>query len=232
MIRSAPIPLPVVVVVVAIVVSLASASVHAQTIDCAQCRAVCSGKGQAYPDDLSPESPSADVKHRSADAQAAFLDARRKDPAFGGRDLKGAVDGYKRAVLLDSDSSQYRNHLAGALMAAGNLDEAVYNLEQAAKLVPSEPKYLVNLGYAHHRRGDETRALLYYLRALMLDPKDVRARLFAGYALELLGYTQDAALEMRKVLLQDPKNEGAKRALQRLGVAQDPIGNPPPPPLK
>lgn len=215
----------------AALLSFASTS-YAQAIDCAQCRAVCSGKGQSYPDDLSPESPSADIKHSSAEAQAAFIDARKKDPAFGGRDLKGAIENYKRAVLLDGDSSQYRNHLAGALMTAGNLDEAIYNLEQAARLVPSESKYLVNLGYAHHRRGDETRALVFYLRALMLDPKDVRARLFAGYALELLGYTQDAALEMRKVLNQDPKNEGARRALQRLGAAQDPVGNPPPAPLK
>ena len=218
--------------VVVLVVLLFARGALAQTIDCAQCRAVCSGTGQKYPDDLSPESPSNDVKHSSADAQAAFVDARRKDPAFGGRDLKGAIEGYKRAVLLDGDSSQYRNHLAGALMTSGNLDEAVYNLEQAAKLVPSEAKYLVNLGYAHHRRGDETRALVFYLRALMLDPKDVRARLFAGYALELLGYSQDAALEMRKVLAQDPKNEGAKRGLLRLGVAQDPVGNAPPPPLR
>lgn len=218
-------------VIIALTLVTASAA-WAQPIDCAQCRAVCSGKSQKYPDDLSPESPSNDVKHTSAEAQAAFVDGRRKDPAFGGRDLKGAIEGYKRAVLLDGDSSQYRNHLAGALMTAGNLDEAIYNLEQAAKLVPSEAKYLVNLGYAHHRRGDETRALVFYLRALMLDPKDVRARLFAGYALELLGYAQDASLEMRKVLAQDPKNEGAKRALLRLGVPQDPVGNAPPPPLK
>lgn len=206
----------------------------AQTIDCAQCRAVCSGNGKNYPDDLSPESPSGDAKHRSAEAQAAFIDGRRKDPAFGGRDLKGAIEGYKRAVLLDGDSSVYRNHLAAALLAQGSFDEAVYNLEQAIRLVPSEAKFLVNLGYAHHRRGDEVRALVYYLRALMLDPKDIRARLFAGYALEILGYAQDAALEMKKVLAQDPKNDGAKRALQRLGVTPmgDPVGNPPPPPLR
>lgn len=215
-----------------VVAALGGESVRAQTIDCAQCRAICKdGKSKGYPDDLSPESPASVVKHRSAEAEAAFTDGRRKDPAFGGKDLGGAVAGYKRAVLLDGDSSQYRNHLAGALMAAGHLDEAIYNLEQAARLVPAEPKYLVNLGYAHHRKGDEVRALVYYLRALMLDPRDVRARLFAGYALELLGYTQDAALEMRKVLNQDPRNEGARKGLLRLGAVPDPVGNAPPPPL-
>jgi tetratricopeptide (TPR) repeat protein len=201
-------------------------------IDCAQCRAVCAaGNGKLYPEELGPESPKATLKHKSADAEAAFTDARRKDPAFGGRDVAGAVEGYKRAVLLDADNSQYRNYLAGALMAAGNYDEAIYNLEQASRLVPAEPKYLVNLGYAHHRKGDETRALLYYLRALMLDPRDVRARLFSGYALEILGYTQEAATELKKVLNQDPQNEGARRALVRLGAPVDPVGAPPPPQL-
>ena len=217
------------VAAIAIAVTLASADAAAQAIDCAQCRAVCNnGKSKSYPVDLWPESPNSDVKHRSAEAQAAFTDGHRKDPAFGGKDLTGAITAYKRAVLIDGDSSQYRNHLAGALMASGNYEEAVYNLEHAAKLVPAEPKFLVNLGYAHHRKGDETRALIYYLRALMLDPRDVRARLFAGYALELLGYEQEAALEMRKVLNQDAKNEGARKALLRLGDAPDPVGSPPP----
>lgn len=216
-------------VVVAVVVALGADGGRAQAIDCAQCRAICNdAKGRSYPDDLSPESLSKDVKHRSPEGQAAFTDGRRKDPAFGGGDLPGAITSYKRAVFTDGDSSQYRNHLAGALMASGNYEEAIYNLEQAARLVPAEPKYLVNLGYAHHRKGDETRALVYYLRALMLDPRDVRARLFAGYALELLGYGQEAALELRKVLSQDPKNDGARRGLLRLGAIPDPVGSPPP----
>ena len=216
---------------------LASASANAD-IDCAQCKAVCKAgvDPRRYPEELGPENPSAQPKHKSQDAEAAFVDARRKDPAFGGRDLQGALVGYRRAVKLDDDNSQYRNYLAGALMSAGLLEEAVYNLQQAVKLVPSEPKYLVNLGYAHHRGGDETHALLYYMRALMLDPRDLRARLFSGYALEILGYTDEAVLELKKVLNQDDKNEGAKRALARLGVVPagapaDPVGNPPPLPL-
>ncbi len=211
--------------------ALVCAGAHAE-IDCAQCRAVCkAGKDpKHYPEELGPESPTTPTRHKSAEAEAAFNDARRRDPAFGGRDLRGAIAGYKRAILLDAENSQYRNHLAGALMAAGELDEAVYNLEQATKLVPSEPKFLVNLGYAHHRRGDETRALLYYLRALMLDPHDIRARLFSGYALEILGYTDEAILELKKVLNQDEQNEGARRALARLGARPPPVGQPPPPP--
>jgi tetratricopeptide (TPR) repeat protein len=220
-----------------ILVAVAFAGAVRADIDCAQCRSVC--KSKSYPEELGTETPTTQPKHKSSEAEAAFTDARRKDPAFGGRDLNGAIASYKRAVIVDPENSQYRNYLAGALMAAGSFEEAIFNLDQAVKLVPTEAKYLVNLGYAHHRRGDEVRALLYYMRGLMLDPHDVRARLFSGYALELLGYNDEAALELHKVLNQDAQNEGARRALARLGAmsppstppAADPAGVPPPPPV-
>lgn len=195
-------------------------------IDCAQCQAVCGGKqkggARGYPDDLRPEELSARVVHESAEAQALFVDAQRRDPSFGGSDLDGALRSYRAAVKVDGDNAQYRNYLAAALMAAGLVDEAAYNLAEASRLVPSESKYVVNLGYAYHRQGDETRALVQYLRALMLDPRDVRARVFAAYAMESLGLVDEAALELKKVLAQDPGHEGAKRALLRLGAAPRP----------
>jgi Flp pilus assembly protein TadD len=198
-------------------------------IDCAQCRAVCKNGAQAYPDDTGADS--VEVAHTSKDAQAAFVDAKRKDPAFGGNDVRGAISAYKRAVILDDDNAQYRNFLAAALLAAGSIDEAIYNLEQARNLVPSEPKFIVNLGYAWHRKGDEARAMLYYSRGLMLDPRNLRARLFLGYALEMLGYKDEAIVELKKVAAQDPAHEGARRALARLGLGPAPVGNPPPAPL-
>lgn len=194
--------------------------------DCAQCRAVCSVQ-RVYPEERSPELLPA-VKHRSAEAESVFLRARAKDPAFGGNDVNAAVQSYKKAVLLDGANAQYRNYLSGALMLAGKYDEAIFNLEQAMRLVPAESKYVVNLGYAHHRRGDETRALVYYSRALILDPSDLRARLYLGFALEMLGYPEEAILELKKVAAIDPQNEGARGALARLGVPPGPIGAPPP----
>ncbi len=213
---------------------LAFTAVHAPSavaaepaIDCAQCRAACGKSARSYPEGDKPESPAGALKHKSPEAERAFLDGKAKDPAFGGTDVKAAILGYKRAVILDAESSHYRNHLAGALMTAGLIDEAIYNLEAAARLVPAEPKYLTNLGYAYHRAGDETRALLYYMRSLSLSPRDVRARMYAGYALELLGYRDEAILEMRKVLAEDPAHPEARRGLARLGV----VFNEPPAPL-
>ncbi len=194
-------------------VLLAAAPARAQ-LDCGQCRAVCAQPSSGYPAGFALEGPG--PTQPRADAAAAFAAARALDPAFGGDDLAGAVVGYKRATILDGDSAWYRNHLAGALIASGNVDEAVYNLQRAIALVPSDGKYLVNLGYAYHRQGDEVRALVYYQRGLMLDARDLRARTLTAFALDTLGYHSEALLEFKKVLLQDPRNAVALAAVARL----------------
>ena len=223
-------------VLTALVVVLASVPAAAE-VDCAQCRAIC--KARSYPDDIRPDLQSKRVRHRTPEAAAAFNIGMKNDPGLGGKNATLAVAAYKEAVVADPENSQYRNHLAAALLSVKKFDEAVYNLERAIDLVPSEPKYLVNLGYTYHRRGDEQRALVWYMRALMLDPKDVRARLFTGYALEIVGMQEEAAREFRRVLLQDPANDGAILGLKRLGapvqpppsplmLGEDPAGDPPP----
>jgi Flp pilus assembly protein TadD len=173
-------------------------------------------KGTAYPDDARPDGNKGKVRHNDPEAKVQFVEAKKRDPAFSGTDLLGAIKGYRAATRLDQDNAQYRNFLAGALMRNGQLDEAVYNLRRAVEIVPNQPKYLVNLGYAYHRSGDESRALVAYMRALMLDSRHTRARLFSGYAMELLGMQEEARLEFRRVLLQQPEHPGAKKALARV----------------
>lgn len=203
--------------------------------DCAQCLALCAknNRGQNdYPDDDGPQGLGVAVRHNNPEAQAHFVEGQRNDPAFGGRDLVGALRNYREAVKLDPTNPQYRNFLAAALLRAGNAEEAIYNLRQAVRLVPNEPKYQVNLGYALHRTGDEARALVQYMRALMLDPRDVRARLYAAFAMSLLGMRDEAVLELRRVLVQEPGHEAARRALMRLdpsAVPRRPAGDMPPP---
>jgi cytochrome c-type biogenesis protein CcmH/NrfG len=197
------------------VVSLAALPAQA-VVDCAQCRAAC--QTSRYPDDERTELRG-DVKHTSADAEAAFTDGMRADPGLGGSDARRAVAAYKRAVSLDGTNPAYRNHLAAALLATGNASEAIYNLERAVSSAPGTAKYLANLGYAYHRGGNEQRALVWYTRALALDPLDVRARLFLAYALENLGLPEEALTEFRLILTQEPHHTGALAGLRRLKPA-------------
>lgn len=232
--------------VLALAVSVASlgAAPAQAVVDCAQCRAAC--QSTRYPDDDRTELRG-DVKHTSADAEAAFTDGTRADPGLGGHDARRAVSAYKRAVTLDPQNPAYRNHLAAALLATGNASEAAYNLERAVALAPGTAKYLANLGYAYHRGGNEQRALVWYTRAVALDPLDVRARLFLAYALENLGLPEEALTEFRLILTQEPHHSGALAGLRRLkpqastapastvrdapnASLTDPVGDLPPPP--
>ena len=197
----------------------------AQPLDCASCRERC--QNRSYPDNARPDLRSGGLVHRSPEARAAFEAGVSVDPGLGGTDARRAVDAYKQAVLIDGDNAPYRNHLAAALLATGLHQEAIYNLEKATALVPTEPKYIVNLGYAWHRAGDEQRALVWYMRALIMDPRDDRARLFAGHALVQLGMPDEATLEFRRVLLTDPDNAAARAALSRLGKPVPMLTSPP-----
>jgi tetratricopeptide (TPR) repeat protein len=203
-----------------------STTTHAEDIACARCREIC--RTSAYPDNDTPDMRSGRLVHRSPEAKRSFEEGVAADPGLGGKSARVAVEAYKRAVMQDPDNAPYRNHLAAALLTTSQYQEAIYNLEKAASLVPAEPKYIVNLGYAWHRAGDEQRALVHYMRALILDPRDLRARLFTGYALEILGMGSEATREFRRVLLDDPGNPGAKAGLARLGHQPAPIGAPPP----
>lgn len=204
--------------VIAVVAGPARATAGAAgAVDCARCHDEC--RAGAYPDNASPGPPSTtSLRHASAAAEQAFVAARQADPAFGGASARAAVEGYRRALALDPGNIAYRNHLAAALLTVGESDEAVRILAEIVQVVPREGKYLVNLGYAWHRSGDEQRALVWYLRALAIDDGDVRAHLFAGYAMELLGMPGEATAEFRRVLASQPDHDGARRALQRLGV--------------
>ncbi len=218
------------VIAFSLAVSVSAFANTSPEVECAQCREIC--KTRMYPGDASPDLRSGGLAHKSELAKSAFEEGVKSDPGLGGNNAKAAVEAYKRAVLIDPDNAQYRNHLAAALLTTTNTKEAIYNLERAIALAPTEPKYVVNLGYAWHRGGDEQRALVNYLRALVLDPHDLRAHLFAGYAMEILGMQEEAAYEFRRVLLGDPGHQGAKKSLKRLGKNEPPIGDSPPAPLE
>ncbi len=206
---------------------------------CASSLVVVAGAGVAHAD--IPSSSPAPVVHRFPQTRDAFEQGRQADPAFGGVDVRRAIDGYRRAVGLDVENAQYRNYLGGALLGAGDATGAIHAFAEAARLAPREAKYVVNLGYAWHRRGDELRALVWFQRAIAVDADDIRAHLFAGYALQNLGLAAEAITEFQTAARLDPDDAAARAALQRLGVAQPPahaepadapplLGNPPPTP--
>ncbi|PYS72031.1 MAG: hypothetical protein DMF73_09305, partial [Acidobacteria bacterium] len=70
-----------------------------------------------------------------------------------------------------------------AALGLGILDEALSDLEQAVKLKPDEPAYLIALGAARLKKPDLFAGEQAFQRALELQPDNAQAQLYLGYVL-------------------------------------------------
>lgn len=140
--------------------------------------------------------------------------AEKLDPAYGGKDLKGANMIYRQAVLRDPESAQARRRLAGTFIAMERYDEAKYNLEKAVEVEPNHAWAQAYLGYCLHKQEDEATALVHYSKALDQNPNDTQTRAWMAGSLLKLGRPEEAREQFKLVLAKDPKNEVAQRGLR------------------
>jgi TolB-like protein len=140
--------------------------------------------------------------------------AEKLDPAYGGKDLKGANMIYRQAVLRDPESAQARRRLAGTFLAMERYDEAKYNLEKAVEVEPNHAWAQAYLGYCMHKQEDEGSALVHYSKALEQNPNDTQTRAWMAGSLLKLGRADEAREQFKLVLAREPGNEVAKRGLR------------------
>jgi tetratricopeptide (TPR) repeat protein len=70
-----------------------------------------------------------------------------------------------------------------AALGLGIFDEALSDLEQAAKLKPDEPAYLIALGAAWLKKPDLLAGEQMFRRVLELKPNNAQAQMYLGYVL-------------------------------------------------
>ncbi|MFH1809107.1 MAG: FlgO family outer membrane protein [Pseudomonadota bacterium] len=136
------------------------------------------------------------------------------DPAYGGKDLKGANMIYRQAVLRDPDSAAARRRLAGTFLSMERYDEAKFNLEKAVEVEPKHAWAQAYLGYCLHKQDDEAGALVHYSKALETNPNDMQTRAWMAGSLLKLGRAEEAREEFKLVLARDPSNDVARRGLR------------------
>lgn len=101
-------------------------------------------------------------------------------------------------VLDDLEASSiYHTNIGGAAIRAGDLDEAVRNLEMAVVLAPRWAPAWVNLGVARTRLGDTEGALTALYRALEVEPGN-----------------SSALVNLAKIYREKDRNEEADAALR------------------
>jgi tetratricopeptide (TPR) repeat protein len=100
-----------------------------------------------------------------------------------------AIRTAQKAILLGEGLStpqqaNLRLLLGKLLRRAGQLDQAVYHLEEVIRMVPEKIEAFLELGRTHQDRRQQAQALLMYRRAANIAPHDPRPYLQAGLALK------------------------------------------------
>lgn len=123
--------------------------------------------------------------------------------AYRNRGLpREAEKSLRRAIAIDRDNPEYRQALGALLLDQGRLEEAIPELEAAAKdLRYRTPHYAyTNLGFAYLGKGEPLPAIESFRQALLTAPNYVFAHRGIGDAYSLLGRWADAAEAYRTAL--------------------------------
>ena len=102
------------------------------------------------------------------------------DNHYARRDVPGAIEEFKKALLLDPSNVNVHNSLGVCYGVMEDLDKALEAFETAAWLDPEEFMAIYNMGIVHLIRGDKEKALECFLKADRLGENVFEIALQAG----------------------------------------------------
>lgn len=121
-----------------------------------------------------------------------YLDKRQWDKALAMGE---------RALALDPNSAEVKNHLGSFQFMAGNFEESVLLLERALRLNPYPPSfYYYRLGATYFALERYDEAVDVCRIGLKRNPRDVIARIVLAIAYIGQGYKEEAHAEAKKVI--------------------------------
>lgn len=120
---------------------------------------------------------------------------------------------WRHAVRLDPASPIAVSNLGWALLARGELAEAVEQSERALLLRPDFAEAHLHLGLARAAQGRAAEAERHLRRALKITPRSLPAQSGLGSLLEAEGRVDEAIDHFRQALQIDPRSAGAHNNL-------------------
>src|SRR5262249_54473181 len=124
-----------------------------------------------------------------------------------------AADALRRAVDLDGDAVEARLAYARALVRLKKLDDAAFQLLQASRLEPPDPRVLKELGLVFYDKRLYEKAALWLGRAAPAAPADARAHYALGLAQEARRDMGAAVAAYREAVRCDPALGDARLTL-------------------
>lgn len=121
-------------------------------------------------------------------------------------DLASAAKYYKRAIAKDSQLVAARVNLASNLNASGNNDEALQQLETAARIEPTSDHIFYTLGLLYAEMGNKLKAEEGFKNAIRINPGNIRAMYNYALLLNQHGKATEAEKILKQALQTDPYN--------------------------
>jgi tetratricopeptide (TPR) repeat protein len=87
------------------------------------------------------------------------------DKLYENGDLQGAIDEFKRALLIDPSNINVHNSLGVCYGLGGEYESAIEEFKTVASIDPGEYMAMFNLGLVHALRNQPERALEFFLKA-------------------------------------------------------------------
>lgn len=117
---------------------------------------------------------------------------------------KLAIDSLRRAIFLQPNVPEYYGNLGNALMANGQVEEAVSCYRQLVGRMPHSAEAHAALANALRCQGKLDEAVAYFRRAVALKPGDFGAHSNLGNALMAEGRPEEAAACYRRTIELNP----------------------------
>jgi tetratricopeptide (TPR) repeat protein len=111
---------------------------------------------------------------------------------------------FRKARLVEAESSSGRTKLAEALRLQGKFDEAIVELRAALRIDPSSARAHAGLALALRGQGQIAESMAEYREAIRLDPDLIDAHNGLAVVLASQGRLEEAVSEFREIVRVDP----------------------------
>ncbi|HXE43488.1 MAG TPA: tetratricopeptide repeat protein, partial [Candidatus Baltobacteraceae bacterium] len=111
---------------------------------------------------------------------------------------------WTHTLACTKDNAFAYNDFGGALLANGQIDDAIENFQKALQINPNYAEVYHNLGDAFIQKGNRGEAIAQYQKALTIDSRDERSHVNLGIVLYQSGQINEAVDHYQKALEIDP----------------------------